>query len=113
MTMTTAIPAAAPVTTPLEPTTPIKPSEALRLGRLVRPLRTPYEALHGDDGACANGAMAIGWGYAGDSDIGAFMFAKARLDHYDIGVWAMFDAVENRGEDGDAAVLAFLEERGL
>lgn len=54
---------AAPETRPLEPTTPIKPSEALRLGRLVRPRRAKGALFRGKYAACAVGAMALGYGY--------------------------------------------------
>lgn len=50
---------------PAEPTTPILPSQALKLGRLVRPRRIEGNAFDGADGACAMGAMAEGgylWG---------------------------------------------------
>lgn len=53
---TTAIPAVA------EPTSPIKPSEALRLGRLIRPVRIENEFYEGRTGACALGAIATGYG---------------------------------------------------
>lgn len=43
-----------------EPTTPIKPSEALRLGRLLRPRRLRFSYREGADGACAYEAMCIG-----------------------------------------------------
>jgi hypothetical protein len=45
---------------PAEPTTPIKPSEALRLGRLVRPVQVFGHFRDGLLGACAYSAMAIG-----------------------------------------------------
>lgn len=51
----------APAVAP-ETTTPIKPSEALRLGRLIRPLPLRGLILSGDDRACALGAMAVGVG---------------------------------------------------
>lgn len=58
MTAETMAPAVAP-----EVTTPIKPSEALRLGRLTRPVRlTNGQFQSGMDGACALGAIHAGLG---------------------------------------------------
>lgn len=58
MTTTTLAPAVAP-----EVTTPIKPSEALRLGRLTRPVRLTDGGFQlGDDAACALGAIHAGYG---------------------------------------------------
>lgn len=50
-----------------ETVSPLKPSEALRLGRLIRPRRTANEFFEGTTGACALGSMLAGAGYtAGD-----------------------------------------------
>ena len=54
----------APVTAPLETVTPIKPSEAIRLGCLTT-TPTTGSFFDGHGGACALGAMAIGFGYDG------------------------------------------------
>jgi hypothetical protein len=118
-----------PQTLPLEPTTPIKPSEALRLGRLVRPERcsvTMFDAYHG---ACALGAMAVGLGFDPrqvSAEDNAYQFVADKfgwtLETSDEGdppdgsvsaIWSRFDRAENRGNDGDAAVLAYLEGLGL
>lgn len=55
-------------TGPVEPevVSPMKPSVALRLGRLVRPRRTFGGLSHGTDGACALGAIAAAVGGALD-----------------------------------------------
>ena len=42
---------------PVEVVTPIKPSEALRLGRLIRPEKCTGSWTRGDNAACALGAM--------------------------------------------------------
>lgn len=107
------------VDAPLEPTTPILPSEALRLGRLLFPTKSIGKWFR-LGGACALGAIHAGW------------YGKAPLDHTnwdsrtlrrleafgidrpvaDVGCH-LFDEAEDRGEDGDAAVLAYLESLGL
>ena len=43
-----------------EPVTRIRPSEAIKLGRLTRPIKTPYHMFEGGDGACTFGALTIG-----------------------------------------------------
>jgi hypothetical protein len=60
-----------PVAAPIETVTPLRPSEALRLGRLTRPRRAIGDFLVGNDGACALGAIATGAGASGvaESDI--------------------------------------------
>ncbi len=51
-----------PTVVPLEPTTPIKPSEAIRLGCLIAPQQAFNHYLSGDGAAaCALGAAALGW----------------------------------------------------
>lgn len=102
----------------LEPRTPIKPSEALRLGRLIRPLDNPRGEWFGRDGsACALGAITIGWGGApgfGESHIDYMTLNQ--LERYGIDP---FDDIADRYDEnvfdgrGDAAVLAYLESRGL
>jgi hypothetical protein len=110
---------------PVEPTTPIKPSEALRLGRLVRPLETEGALWDGTDKACALGAMALGYGWDGptpsiyefdDDDTAdiiesAYLFVEERSGITPQTVWFINDHAE-RGKR-DAAVLAYLEARGL
>jgi hypothetical protein len=62
----TAAPAATPETrpAPVEVTSPIRPSEAIRLGCLTT---APHqgEFFDGKGAACALGAMAVGYGYSG------------------------------------------------
>lgn len=103
---------------PVEVVTPIKPSEALRLGRLVRPLHVNAFWFDGEASACALGAMHVGWG--GDvNEYGlpepatvARLMALGIADPDDI-LGNIFDDAERFGADGDAAVLAYLAERGL
>lgn len=47
---------------PTETVTPLRPSEALRLGRLTRPLEIKGNLYDGKHGACALGAMREGFG---------------------------------------------------
>ena len=105
----------ATTTAPTETVTPIKPSEALRLGRLIAP-RYVIGQFFAEGAACALGAMARGWGYDGDSDHAGYQFVRERLP-LDVRpmseIGCLFDRSVIRGEDGDSAVLAFLEERGL
>lgn len=60
-----------PTTVPLEPTTPIKPSEAIRLGCLVSPIQMFDDLYVSDDGreSCVYGAMALGQGARGYDDV--------------------------------------------
>ena len=53
--------------TPVTPevVTPIKPSEAIRLGCLIAPIQITGRFFDGRGGACALGAMALGFGYDG------------------------------------------------
>ena len=107
--------------TPQEPMTPIKPSEALRLGRLIRPTEVAGRMFLGDDAACANGAIALGLGYRGplstgtehcDGDTPVYLFLVS--ERVPAGaILVENDTAVGRGESGDAAVLAYLEERGL
>lgn len=46
-----------------ERVSPLKPSEALRLGRLIRPVRCSGRFFRDANAACANGAIAVGLGY--------------------------------------------------
>lgn len=119
-----------PTTVPAEPTTPIRPSEALRLGRLIRPIEAEVgETLYaGRKRACALGAMALGYGFdpKGHEPTDAYGVvadhAGLSYDHDDSefggdgtlkSVWARFDEARAEGQSGDAAVLAYLESRGL
>jgi hypothetical protein len=95
---------------PVETVTPIKPSEALRLGRLLRPVKCTGSWTHGDNAACALGAMDIGWGFGPNGTCDYLTLLG--IDWYsDIAM--LFDPTEREGRDGDAAVLAYLESRGL
>lgn len=109
----------------LEPTTPIRPSEALRLGRLVRPVEAePFETLFGEPNrACALGAMAVGYGFDpshGEPTLAYNLVAGRTGWSFDDlpddslkAVWSRFDEARMDGRSGDAAVLAYLEARGL
>ena len=66
--MTVAAPTSPAV--PVETVTPIKPSEAIRLGCLLAPVQAFTRAFEGDDLACAVGAMALGLGYDGPREYG-------------------------------------------
>jgi hypothetical protein len=94
---------------PVETVTPIKPSEALRLGRLIRPEHVTASMFDGERGACALGAMIIGWDIRPNQ-------LDARLASFGVS-WCdiayPFDEAEAAGTDGDAVVLASLEGRGL
>jgi hypothetical protein len=59
-------PASVPETRPVEPTTPILPSEAIRLGCLIAPVQGDWW-FDNQGRACANGAMAIGFGWDPES----------------------------------------------
>jgi hypothetical protein len=97
-------------TAPLEEVTPIRPSEALRLGRLVRPEKCTGSWTRGDNAACALGAMEAGWDI-GPNDTCDRLTALGVDWYSDIAM--LFDPAEREGRDGDAAVLAYLESRGL
>lgn len=51
----------APVKLPLETVTPIRPSEAIRLGMLTHPIQS-FGHIGSGNTACALGAMAVGYG---------------------------------------------------
>jgi hypothetical protein len=120
MTTETLAPAVAP-----ETVSPIKPSEALRLGRLTRPLRSARLLFAGTDAACALGAMALGWGLDDPGDVGDPvddtdlwpLLSDGPVQSLDAGtrtfITATFDSAEWCGRNGDAAVLEYLESRGL
>lgn len=59
LTPTTEPPTTEPRTAPLEPTTPIRPSEAIRLGCLLAPVQTDGEWGYGEH-ACVNRALVLG-----------------------------------------------------
>jgi hypothetical protein len=104
---------------PVEPTTPIKPSEALRLGRLIRPKHAPCSLFEDDDAACAVGAMVVGWGFSGDDTVAGYQFAREKLGSFGLGWVSLsleYDTLAWLGKDGpagDQAVLDYLAERGL
>ena len=111
---------AAPVTAPVEVVTPIKPSEALRLGRLIRPTHATGAWFRDEKSACALGAIHIGWGGTPGDWHGSEMETWQRLrnalrggDPTMVLGAGIFDEAEHDGRDGDAAVLAYFEERGL
>jgi hypothetical protein len=87
---------------------PIKPSEALRLGRLTRPRHIVRMYMSGNDGACAIGAIAQGWA------MGPITAHQVLNSAYNIpiNISKMYDDAEMGGQDGDAVVLRYLEERG-
>lgn len=74
MTAETMAPAVAP-----EVTTPIKPSEALRLGRLTRPNYTEARLWSGETGACALGAILEGIGWGGGSQSTGYTLIQERF----------------------------------
>lgn len=47
---------------PVEVVSPIKPSEAIRLGCLIAPVQCEGDWSRADNEACAAGAMNLGWG---------------------------------------------------
>jgi hypothetical protein len=99
------------LTAPVETVTPIKPSEALRLGRVLMPREVAGDYFDGLDGACAIGAMAVGWGF----EFG--FLAVERLDEVseiDTLSEAVID-INDHAPAGhrDDAVIAFLVEHGL
>lgn len=101
-----------PVTAPLETVTPIKPSEALRLGRLEYPEHIAGVYLAGNKAACAIGAIAAGWGLR-IAAAERMLEDLAKNGRFASELAVIFDGAENDGRDGDAAVLAYLESRGL
>lgn len=123
------------VPSPVETVTPIKPSEALRLGRLIRPVQGETHCFSGSTAACAVGAMALGYGWndpgtvdeedypaSQDKPVYAFVAEHSGLSLADAAhpggtplyaVWSRNDDAISAGRDPDAAVLAYLAERGL
>lgn len=67
-------------TAPIETVTPIRPSEAIRLGCLLAPVQVFIAESDGSGGACAMGAMRLGFGGHDNgisvSDTPAFVAAK-------------------------------------
>ena len=107
---------------PVETVTPIKPSEALRLGRLIRPVEAEGYLFQDGIEACAVGAMALGYGYDGPTDNyrecgergeAAYALVEARTGISAARIFTINDAAIEEGQSGDAAVLAYLESRGL
>jgi len=99
---------AAPTAAPVEAVTPIKPSEALRLGRVLYPVEG-FVTCFGPEGshqACAIGAMAAGFGSA---DRGLMPYTTVTRRLMDFGrsfaeanrivddVWHINDAFAHRG----------------
>lgn len=76
---TETIPASAPETVPFEPTTPIKPSEAIRLGCLKYPVQGFGDTIKGN-AACALGAMLGGFGWDDEGDESSW--CDPRLDRF-------------------------------
>jgi hypothetical protein len=127
-TETTAAPAAPATATPetrpapVEVTTPIRPSEAIRLGCLTT---TPgvAEFFDGKGAACALGAMAIGLGYTGPRHGGyvpgawriAFEALPGELPSPAGEMTDAIDAIWLRNDSGWSreAIASWLESRGL
>jgi hypothetical protein len=112
---------AAPVSVPFEPTTPIKPSEALRLGRLIVPTSKGGTPFSKAGEACAIGAMYVGYGgephtvHPGvrgtcRNCMGVYRAVSDRLPR---GVRAVDVFLAHDFHGGDEAVLDLLESRGL
>lgn len=123
--------------TPAEPTTRIKPSEALRLGRLEYPVRDPDTFTTGPGRACALGAMMAGWGVPltledddGDwypnwdglydklrefdlPDVETIIDHGTRHGNFAGQIARTFDVTEHHHHDGDKAVLKLLTVYGL
>lgn len=70
-----------------ERVTEIRPSEALRLGRLTRPRRTEGYELDGADGACARGAMIEAIGGENFTDVWVRWPGLRRHGHCPVGFW--------------------------
>ena len=102
---------------PVEVVTPVKPSEALRLGRLVYPEHITGLFTDGERAACALGAMCAGWGIPLTHHIGGGNWPGVDARFGDgstsMAVATRFDEAERLGLDGDAVVLAYLEGLGL
>jgi|SRR6185369_17671706 len=97
---------------PIETVTPIKPSEAIRLGRLARPLRPRPGLMFGPQAACAIGAMAVGLGYGGDDADVAYLIVRDALQGTGILPISHIGCAYDAGGTDDEAI-AFLESRGL
>jgi len=70
-----------PAVTPLEPTTPIKPSEAIRLGCLIAPVQIFNDGyVDGAGGACGVGAGVLGMGWDASRHFGRFGRFEMLLD---------------------------------
>jgi len=111
----------APVTAPIETVTPIKPSEALRLGRLVRPLRIEGRLFRGTNGACALGAIAVGFGWP-DAGLNERLSRRSEAAIYefierqfpDAGrYWVDHISLSNDSGYSDKDILLSLEAAGL
>ena len=117
----------APITAPAEPTTPIRPSEALRLGRLLYPLPLAGDLTDGVHSACALGAIAAGANLIALSDRDTYANVIDRFPEMDTPgtcpercgaydgwfvrtlVWHLNDS----HDWSDDQIVAWLQERGL
>lgn len=78
---------ATPATSPIETVTPIKPSEAIRLGCLIAPEQAFGNYIVPSGAACALGAMALGWD-------GVVSIASTNRAHDAVGLVANRDCPE-------------------
>lgn len=94
-----------------EPDRPLKPSEALRLGRLRYPFRTEGKFYDGYSGACALGAIAAGYGLRGADDSG--YYAEALVPY--LSKWTQFriSILNDFLHWPDHRISGWLEARGL
>lgn len=103
---------------PLEPTTPIKPSEAIQLGRLMRPVHVRGTAFNAQgDGVCTIGAMFVGYGFDPkkmDDSVGWWDFLRLRAPlaeqfNYLTQIPGWYD----KGLKSEAQIVAELEAMGV
>lgn len=113
---TIAAPVSIPMAPPSEPITVIKPSEAIRLGRLKFPR---FVAMHWFDStntaSCTAGAMAAGYGVSRRGGIRANLsnhiaglFNSPTLNQFVAQIPVMIDC----GEMTEAEIISVLEEAG-
>jgi hypothetical protein len=111
---------------PVETVTPIKPSEALRLGRLLYPVEIQSEVFGDNPGeACAIGAMLAGYGYGPDeNEYGTGYYAKiqtfvspalvSQIWKHNDGIHGLEDGHDVIGDNWTTEQIAsWLEEQGL
>jgi len=86
MTTETQTPETRPIEVPLEPTTPIRPSEAIRLGCLLAPVQSFEDLTDGPGTACVLGALYLGYGEPldGSEDFRVPAAEDARDSVYDL-----------------------------